>query len=165
VTFLIIFLAISCFSANQTDSLEQEDKKNSLLVLGSKNKGESRFRVECAVKLLEEIDVSKVVFAGRGKGISFNGKVIPESEYMFEHFKSICPLDTYKGISCKTEIRSMNTFDNIKFSIKYFKRAENIIIVSTHSRKRLAIAVRQLKKWLVSSGDVSYFYCNKVEVK
>lgn len=145
------------------------DKQHTVVVLGNNNMAISKKRVRCAVEVIGGLNVRKIIFSGKGSGFVVMNKAdkkirIYESEYMNMFFREEYP-NIKNSVNVYIENNSMNTHDNIKFSLKYLSPVENIVIVSTHPEKRLKNACRRLARWLKEVGEISYCDCQKYDGK
>lgn len=163
VILIMIMILNSIFSYFSFENFygKEDNIKYTLLVLGNNRKVESNKRVHCAKEITDLFPVDKIIFSGKGNGID-NFK--SEALYMDSFFKDEYP-SLAKSIVRKIEDNSMNTFDNVKFSLKFISKKENVIIISTHKDRRLKVASKNLSKWLGGVGEIAYCNCETNKVK
>jgi len=167
ITTIILIILSSLFggmdSPDMHKKLEPRDfKEYVVIVLGNNRKKESQKRVDCAARVIKKYNVRKIIFSGGGEGFTTGSgdkkQKISEAEYMHNLFAEKYS-ELYRVLEWEVEKRSMNTYDNIKYSIKHLSSEDNVVIVSTHPRKRMLTAASRLSKWLGGTGEISYVRC------
>lgn len=145
---VLLFLGAIIFILVEIRIISAGNKKVStsaeyVIVLGAQVKGKVlskslKSRLDTAYKYLRENNKAKVIVSG-GQG---NGEDISEAEAMSDYLKKQ-GIEPYRIIK---EDQSTNTYENIKFSIKFLKEEKPLVILVTnhfHVYRAINIAKKQ----------------------